>query len=106
MPSGMYLPNLPFNQQQQMQVLFWDDLVKNAKQFGRDVGNTGNQIVGHINNALPTIQNGWENIHSDSYNQYGVPVFDGVSQGLDHSSNIFDMLAKMKQQQQMQVMLI
>jgi hypothetical protein len=55
-PSGLYLPDLPFNQQQQMQELFsFNDLVNEAKKFGNQVGNVGNQMVGHITNAVPHV---------------------------------------------------
>lgn len=45
-------------------------------------------------------------LDQQSHSQYSGDVNQGINQGLNMSNNLFDMLSKLKQQQQMQVLLI
>lgn len=97
--QGMYLPDLPFNQQQQLQQLgLWDDV----KNFGRQVGQQGQKIVKHTSTWVDPLGDAWSKLHSRSYDKHGDAVIGGIKQGLDTSGQIFDYLAKLRQMQQQQ----
>ena len=90
-------------QQQQLQQLgFLDDL----KKFGRDVGQVGKEINKKTGKVVDFGNQIWKLVDENSHSKYSGDVNQGINQGVDISNNIFDFLKNMKQQQQMQVLLI
>lgn len=75
--------NLPFNQN--MQVLFWDDFKKVMGDVGNGISQAasiGKEIGQHVNTAVNTGSNIWQQVHPDSYNEFGKDIkgaFDDVN---------------------------
>jgi len=70
------------------QNLFWNDI----KKFANQVGNVGKVVV-------DTTGNVWQQVDPNSYNQFG-------KDSLNMSNKIFDAASNLKDQQNLQVMLI
>jgi hypothetical protein len=59
-------------------------------------------MVKHLQGAGDKVGDAWSALHQQSFDQYGQPVVDGINMGVDYSGKLFDELAKLRQQQQMQ----
>jgi hypothetical protein len=60
LPSGMYLPNLPFQQQQNLfSFSDFQNVMRDAGKVVNDVAQTGQQVSGVINQFAPQISSVW-----------------------------------------------